>query len=94
MNHRHADLDAAWQFYVDHVIPDDASSVQVEATSRAFYAGAAVILGFIMDWSGMKLSAKDGGAALDSLNTQVAAFVEAIPRCDDPECEACRPEIH
>ncbi len=94
MNHKHADLDEAWRDYQEMVIPDNAGLTQIEETRRAFYAGAATVAGFMMNWSSMDLAPKDGAAAIDSLTAQIETFIETIPECDDLKCENCFPVEH
>jgi len=94
MNHRHADLDAAWNEYAKMVIPDDTGPTQIEETRRAFYAGAATVIGFMHDWATLDLDSKDGAAALESLSDQVEAFLKSIPECEEELCEDCRKGLH
>jgi hypothetical protein len=94
MNHKHADLDVAWEDYASKVIPDNAGSTQVEETRRAFYAGAAVVTGFMMSWTELSLDTKDGAAAMKSLVSQIEVFITSVPLGTEELCEDCKKGLH
>jgi hypothetical protein len=85
MNNKHADLDAVWDDYRKMVVPTDAGPHQIEETRRAFYAGAACVMGFFSEMTDSDLDPIEGTAAVESLHLQLETFLESIPGGDDED---------
>jgi len=68
----------AFDSYVEHVVPVDASKTQLVETHRAFYAGASVVLDILKIISEPDISRARGMAVLDALHNEYAEFIDEM----------------
>lgn len=71
-------IQEGWIGYSKGVIPKDASAVQIEETRRAFYAGAAQVLGVMYEVGSRDLSEPAGVGILEGMHEEVRVFISTL----------------
>ncbi len=71
-------IETEWQSYLQQVVPENPSSVQVQETRRGFYAGAQSLLTLITKVGIDDVSEDQGVAHIERLNRELDAFFQAV----------------
>lgn len=69
-------IDTSWQLYVETVIPDDAGTVQLLESKRAFYAGAATVMTAINKLSDDSVTEEQGAKLLTGITNEISDFAD------------------
>lgn len=74
----HFPLNECWQSYRADIVPIDASPDQVQECRRAFYAGAAAILGLVAGLGRPAIPVIVALETLEDLDAELEAFGKAV----------------
>jgi hypothetical protein len=67
-----------WEAYKTEVIPDAASTIQIQETRRAYYFGAQVMFGLLGDMSQECITQEEAVQRMSSLNKELQDFVISV----------------
>jgi hypothetical protein len=71
-------VDEAWKYYVARVLPMGAHPSQLLETRRAFYSGAATVLGIAIRIGEPDIGEERGVEILESLRAEMGRFLARI----------------
>lgn len=71
-------IQAVWDKYQKDVLPQGCSQIQLQETRRAFYAGAAAVLGITLELAVIDIDDDAGAAIIEGLHVESANFVNDV----------------
>ena len=71
-------LDTKWNDYVTTVLPQNCSAVQLQETKRAFYAGAAGLLGLFFEANDSDLPDEAVSQLVETWHDECVLFSQAV----------------